>query len=71
MMAFSNLKDRVTAFVGRKEFTYSALPENGSKGEVQRRATVWTDRHKSTIRFTGAVMILAIIGVFVVSLTCV
>ncbi|KAI8629510.1 histidine phosphatase superfamily [Xylariaceae sp. FL1651] len=68
-MTLSDLKDRVTAFVTRKQFNYSALPEDIGQERFRRRATVWADRHKSALRLTGAIMILAAVGIFVVSFT--
>ncbi len=71
MMAFSELKDRLTSLVSRKQFNYSALPENASREETLRRAATWTGRHKSVIRLTGVALLLAIIGIFGVNSTCV
>ncbi|KAI0912519.1 histidine phosphatase superfamily [Ustulina deusta] len=69
MMAFSELKDRLTSLVSRKQFNYSALPENASREETLRRAATWTGRHKSVIRLTGVALLLAIIGIFGVNST--
>ncbi|KAI0442357.1 histidine phosphatase superfamily [Xylaria telfairii] len=69
MMGLSNW---VTSLVSRKEFNYSALPEEvGGQGETQRRRapTGWPNRHKSVIRLTGAALLLAVIGIFGVNFT--
>lgn len=71
MMAFSNLKDRLTSLVSGKQFNYSALPENVGQEETQRRAASWANRHKSLLRLTGVALLLAIIGIFGVNYTCV
>ncbi|KAI1821942.1 histidine phosphatase superfamily [Xylaria intraflava] len=64
-------KDRVAAFFeNRRQFDYSALPDDADGGEAQSQAsTAWADRRKLAVRFAGAAVILAIVGVLVVSFT--
>ncbi|KAI1367851.1 histidine phosphatase superfamily [Xylaria arbuscula] len=68
-MAFSDLKDRLKAVMSGKQVKYSALPENVSQEESQRRAESWAHRHKSLLRLTGVALLLAIIGIFGVKYT--
>ncbi|TRX88469.1 hypothetical protein FHL15_010659 [Xylaria flabelliformis] len=68
-MGLSDFKDLLTSFVSQKKHNYSALSENGSRGEYGRVPT-WTDRHKSIIRLTGAALLLAVIGIVGVNSTC-
>ncbi|KAI1275997.1 histidine phosphatase superfamily [Xylaria sp. FL0933] len=69
MMALSDLRDRLTSLVSRKQFNYSALPENANREASPRRAATWTDRHKSIVRLTGVALLLAIIGILGVNFT--
>ncbi|KAI1813182.1 histidine phosphatase superfamily [Poronia punctata] len=64
-MAFTELKAKAKAFWAQKDFNYSALPEDTTTQGVvnQPRTTSWTNRHRLAVKFTGAVIILAIIGV--------
>jgi len=68
-MALSEWMDRAKAFLTRKEFNYSALPDDTNQGENQQRTTSWNQQHKLAIRLTGAVLILAVTGILGVSLT--
>ncbi|KAI0404421.1 histidine phosphatase superfamily [Xylaria palmicola] len=64
MMSLTRLKDRLTPFLSRKQFNYSALPGNASQGQAH---TASTDRRKSAIRLTAAAFILAVAGILAVN----
>jgi hypothetical protein len=68
-MAFSEWKDRVKAVFTRREFNYTALPDDTDQRENEQRTAGWNQQHKIAIRLTGAVFILAAIGILGVSLT--
>ncbi|KAK7750813.1 hypothetical protein SLS62_007212 [Diatrype stigma] len=52
-------------------YKYTALPENVTRDEVQRRAQVWADRHRRAVRLTLAAMALLAVAYFVFEFRCV
>ncbi|KAI0022664.1 histidine phosphatase superfamily [Xylariomycetidae sp. FL0641] len=68
-MAFADLWTELTSFVMRKSHSYSALPENVSQEELQRRAKAFADRHRAAVKLTMAAMFLTALGFFLVSFT--
>ncbi|KAI1334851.1 histidine phosphatase superfamily [Xylariaceae sp. FL0016] len=66
-MALADLRNHLLSFVTPKSHSYSALPENVSQDELQRRAKAWAERHKAAVKLTLAAMIFAAIGFFIVS----
>ncbi|KAI1436350.1 histidine phosphatase superfamily [Xylaria sp. CBS 124048] len=70
----SGWRDRVAGLFDSKKqrYDYTALPEDpyDREEETQSRvSTPWADRRNLAIRFAGAALILAVVGVFVVSFT--
>ncbi|CAJ2513656.1 Uu.00g017750.m01.CDS01 [Anthostomella pinea] len=67
MASFSDIWNRLTAFVTGKQYTYTALPETITQDDLRQRAKVWADRHKAAVKVTMAAMLMTAIAFFVVS----
>lgn len=46
-------------------YKYTALPENVTPEQVQKRARIWADRHRRAVRITLAVMAILAVAYFV------
>ncbi|KAI0395854.1 histidine phosphatase superfamily [Xylariaceae sp. FL0594] len=70
-MAVSDWTDKARALFSRKDFNYSALPEDTDLGGNQQRPKItrWDQKHKRAIRLTGAVFTLAVVGLLGATLT--
>ncbi len=64
-MAFSDVVEKMKGLVKFGPYKYTALPENVSREEVQKRARIWADRHKKAVKLTLAAMALLAILYFV------
>ncbi|KAI1331468.1 histidine phosphatase superfamily [Xylariaceae sp. FL0255] len=65
-MALSDFANKVGGFLGRKQFSYTALPENVTQEEVQRRARLWVDRHQKAVRLALVALLLSVAGFFAI-----
>ena len=59
--------DRIGAAMGGGRFKYSPLPARNPVREAQSTTGVWSDRHRSALKFTMAAMSILVIGYMVVA----
>ncbi|KAI5917084.1 histidine phosphatase superfamily [Camillea tinctor] len=68
-MALAGLRDKMSAFVKKSPHgQYTALPENVSQAELDRRSRVWASRHRALIKVTLAAMLLTAAALFLANL---
>lgn len=70
---FSDLRAKMKELTEKLSgaYAYTALPENVTRDEVQRRAQLWADRHRRAVRLTLAAMALLAVAYFVFEFRCV
>ncbi|KAI1503910.1 histidine phosphatase superfamily [Biscogniauxia marginata] len=67
-MVLAGMRDQWTAFVSKEPYDqYTALPENVSQAELDKRTRVWAARHRAAIKITLSSMLLTAAAFFIIN----
>ncbi|KAI0597873.1 histidine phosphatase superfamily [Biscogniauxia sp. FL1348] len=68
-LALAGLRDKMSVFVKKSPYgQYTALPENVSQAELDKRSRVWAARHRALIKITLSAMLLTAVALFLANL---
>lgn len=62
-----DVMDTIRAVMRGGRFKYSPLPPRNPVREAQSSTGIWSDRHKSALKFTMAAMFLLVVGYMVIA----